>query len=201
MHYLSPLLIVITILPAATLEAGKFNRQLSIGDHAPDWSDLPGTDGESHSLSDQKSKLLVLIFTCNQCPVASAYQARLKALMAEFASQSIDWVAINGNRGQGETLAKMTQRLMKAKLSLPYLKDENQAVVKSYGVRTTPTVFLLDSERRIVYMGTIDDNPKDVSKVEHHYLRDAIQAVLDGNVPEVTETRSSGCVISLADDN
>lgn len=185
---------------AAVAEAGKFNAKLSPGDPAPSWSDLPGIDGMPHALADYKSKLLVVSFTCNQCPVATGYQARIKQLTTAFAERNVAFVAINANTGKGESLEKMSQRAGKADFEFDYLKDETQAVAKSYGVRTTPTFFVLDAERKVVYLGALDDNAKSADAVEHRYLNDAIAAALIDQKPDVAESRSTGCVITYADE-
>jgi peroxiredoxin len=192
--------LLLSLSLASMTEAGKFNRRLSAGDPAPGWSDLVGIDGKPHALADYDSKLLIVIFTCNQCPVATGYQTRIKQLASNFADRGVSFVAINANPGKGETLEKMSQRSKKAEFPFDYLKDESQAVAKSYGVRTTPTYFVLDADRKIVYLGALDDNAKSADSVERHYLRDAIEAALAGRKPDVTETRSTGCLITYADD-
>jgi peroxiredoxin len=180
--------------------AGKFNRKLSAGDPAPAWSDLVGIDGKPHALADYDSKLLVVIFTCNQCPVATGYQTRIKQIAGAFADRGVSFVAINANLGKGETLEKMAQRAEKAELRFDYLKDESQAVAESYGVRTTPSFFVMDADRKVVYLGALDDSARSAESVEHHYLRDAIEAALENRRPDVTETRSTGCVVTYEDD-
>jgi peroxiredoxin len=185
----------------AIAQAGKFNKKLSVGDTAPAWSDLAGIDGKRHSVKDYDSKLLVVVFTCNQCPVASEYQDRLNTLAKDYKNRGVSVVAINANRGKGESLEKMAKRAEKESFAFDYLKDETQASAKAYGARTTPTVFLLDAERKIAYMGAVDDNWQAEKAVEHHYLLDAIQAVLDGKKPDVRETLATGCAISFREDD
>ncbi len=175
--------------------AGKFNKKLSVGDAAPGWEKLVGTDQKEHALADYQSKLLVVVFTCNQCPVASGYEDRVNHLAANFKDRGVGVVAINVNRGKGESLEKMAQRAQKRKFQFDYLKDESQASAKAYGARTTPTVFLLNQDRKIMYMGAFDDSWEAEEAVEHHYLLDAVNAVLAGKKPEVTESQATGCGI------
>lgn len=190
------LLVLILAAQCLSVDAGKFNKKLSAGDSAPVWSDLPGVDGKTHSLRDYEAKALVLIITCNHCPVAMKYQARFNKLVADYRDRGVAVVAINANRGKSETLDKMTQRATREKFAFDYLRDESQETVRSWGARTTPTVFLLNAERRIAYLGAFDDNWQAEAAVEHHYLRDALDALLTGAKIEITETRSTGCVIS-----
>jgi len=138
-----------------TAEAGKFNRKLSVGDKAPAWSELAGIDGERHSTKEVDSKFVIVIFTCNQCPVATAYQARFQQLVADYGGRDVSLIAINSHPGKGEMLVEMAQRAAEAELTFPYLKDETQAIAVAYGARTTPSIFLLDAERKIVYQGAM----------------------------------------------
>ena len=180
---------------AISAQAGKFNKALSIGDAAPGWSKLPGVDGEEHSLGDYKSKLLVIVFTCNGCPVAASYQDRMNKLAADYRKDDVALISINANPGKAEALDKMAALVKDKKLAYDYLKDSSQSTAKEYGARATPTVFLLNEDRRIAYMGAFDDNWEGEDAVERHYLRDAITAALAGKKPDVTESRATGCGI------
>lgn len=176
-------------------EAGKFNNVLSVGDRAPEWTGLMGVDGEEHSLSDlAEAKLVVVAFISNHCPVATAYEDRLTALAKEFADLGVEWVAINVNLGEEDGLPKMKVRADEKQFPFPYLFDGTQDVGRDYGASVTPSVFLLDGDRRIVYMGAIDDHQQP-ERVKRHYLRAAIRAVLDGQPVPTAETRPRGCEI------
>ena len=180
--------------------AGKFNKKLSIGDAAPAWSMLAGTDHQMHALSDYKSELLVIIFTCNRCPIAQSYEARFLKFAADYKPQNVSVVAINVNGGKAESLETMTERAKTQGYTFDYLKDATQESAKAYGARTTPTVFLLDRDRKVIYMGAFDDNWQSESAVEHHYLVDAVTAALAGQSISVAETRSAGCGIPFGVD-
>ncbi|MFO0919171.1 MAG: thioredoxin family protein [Planctomycetaceae bacterium] len=180
--------------------AGKFNKKLSIGDAAPAWSKLAGTDHQVHALSDYKSELLVIIFTCNRCPIAQSYEARFLKFAADYKPQNVSVVAINVNGGKAESLETMTERAKTQDYTFDYLKDATQESAKAYGARTTPTVFLLDRDRKVIYMGAFDDNWQSESAVEHHYLVDAVTAALAGQSIAVAETRSAGCGIPFGVD-
>jgi peroxiredoxin len=180
---------------AAHAKAGKFNEVLSIGEKAPDFSAVPGIDDKKHGLREYKdAKAVVVVFTCNHCPVAVAYEDRLVALQKEFKKQGVQFVAICSNTEDSDKLPELKARAEKKKFNFPYLHDDSQKVGKEYGAAVTPHVFLLDRERKIAYMGAIDDNIK-ADKVEKHHLSDAIKAVLAKKAPETTETRQFGCGI------
>jgi peroxiredoxin len=180
---------------AVWAKESKFNEQLSVGEKAPDFSDLPGVDGKQHSLNEyKKAKAVVVVFTSSQCPVAVAYEGRLVALQKEYSKRGVQVVAVCSNYEAGHTLDEMKKRAESKKFNFPYLRDEDQKTARSFGATHTPHVFLLDGDRKIAYMGAIDDNeiPEKVSK---HYLRDAIDSVLADKDPATTETRQFGCGI------
>ncbi len=191
-----PALLAVTFTLAWTVTgvAGKYNREVSVGDLATGWSALPGTDGKNHGLDDYgEAKAVAVVFTCNNCPVAVAYQDRLMKIASDYADQGVVLVAINVNKG--EDLEAMKQRADEKGFNFPYLLDESQRSARAYGATCTPHAFLLDKERKIAYMGAIDDNWQSGEEAKTHYLRDAIDAVLEGKTAEVTEAKQVGCAI------
>jgi peroxiredoxin len=175
--------------------AGKFNKTLSVGDAAPAWSGAVGTDGKPHGLADYKdAKLVVLTFTCNHCPVAQAYEDRLVALVKQYKDKGVRLVAVNCNRNKADDLEAMTKHAKEQGFNFDYVYDESQQIGRDYGSTVTPQVFVLDKDRKVAYMGAFDDS-MDPAKVEHHYVRDAVDALLAGKKPEVTESRPFGCGI------
>lgn len=188
--------VLMLLLMPLVATAGKFNRALTIGDQAPDWSGLAGVDGRKHALADfADAKLVVLVFTCNHCPVATANQTRLIALQKDFESRGVRLVAICSNPGDEDGLPAMKKRAEAEGYNFPYVSDADQAVAKSYGARHTPTVLVLDAERKLRYMGAIDDNWQDAAQAKRSYLRDAIEALLAGQRVPIAETRPIGCEI------
>ncbi len=181
---------------ATTATAGKFNRQLSVGDAAPDWANLPGTDGKQYRLSNfAKADYLVMVFTCNHCPCALASENRLKALQTKYADRGVQVVALNLNEGPLDTLPQMKKRAEQQAFNFPYLRDDSQAVGRAYGASNTPHVFVLNPERKVAYMGTLDDSVQDADRVKKPYLLDALDALLSGQPPRLAETRPIGCPI------
>jgi peroxiredoxin len=182
----------------AGIPAGEFNEKLTIGDRAPVWSNLPGTDGKRHALADLKDKqVVVLVFTCNSCPVATGYEDRIIALAKRYSEKYVAVVAVNVNTIDEDRLDKMTERAKERAFPYPYLYDESQQIAKDYGATYTPEFFVLDRDRRIAYMGAMDDvsPPRPETK---HYLDDAVRALLDGRKPPVAETRARGCAMRFA---
>lgn len=181
----------------ATACAGEFNLVLKVGDKAPVFEKLPGTDGKPHSLSDFKDKKLVVVcFTCNSCEVAQEYEDRI----VEFARRHTDdvgFVAINVNAVPADNMAKMKERAEAKGFVFPYLFDESQKIAKDFGADRTPEFYLLSADRKVIYMGGMDDG-SDVAKPKNHYLEDAVTAALSGQAPKVAETNPRGCRIRWA---
>jgi peroxiredoxin len=179
------------VLTAAGCEAAK----LSPGDAAPAWAGIVGTDDKPHGLADYAAaKLIVLVFTCNQCPVAQGYEDRLLALQQDYRAKGVQVVAVNVNNNSADRLEPMKKRAAEKKFNFPYLYDPTQKMGRDYGATQTPHVFVLGGDRAIAYVGAIDDN-LDVKGVKEHYLRDALDALLAGNKPAKAVTQQFGCGI------
>lgn len=171
---------------------GKFNKKIAVGDAGYAWKDLPGTDGKKHSLADIKTDVVVLAVTCNKCPMAIAYEDR----MIEFAKKykgKATMVAINVNHAEADSMPKMIERAQEKGFPFSYLFDESQAVGREYGARVTPEFYVLDKNRKVVYMGALDDDPR---QPKTNYLEGAVDAALSGSAPAVTETRAVGCGVA-----
>jgi peroxiredoxin len=177
------------------------DQKLEIGDRAPDFN-LPGVDGMHLSLSDLKDKeVLVVIFSCNHCPYAQAYEDRIIALQDEFKDQGVGFIAINSNDDKNypeDSFEKMIKRAKKKGYNFPYLRDESQKIALDYGATHTPHIFVFDKGRKLSYTGKIDDNWREPNKVKEHYLRDAILALVEGKKIENPETYAIGCSIKWA---
>lgn len=177
---------------------------LKIGAHAPDFN-LPGIDGKMHSLRDYTdSKVLVVIFNCDHCPVASMYEKRIKELTADYKDRGVAVVVIMGNDPKaihlsemghtdlGDSLPEMKLRAQYRHFNYPYLYDgDTQSVALKYGPTATPHVFIFDQLRILQYQGRIDNNYRGNST--KHEARDAIDALLAGRPVEVQNTPAVGC--------
>ncbi|MBO0700762.1 MAG: redoxin family protein, partial [Zavarzinella sp.] len=168
----------LSLLPAVVL-AGEFNKKLNVGDAAPAWKGLPGTDGKKHSLADLVGKdVVVVVFTCNSCACSEEYENRIIAF-AEKYKDKVGLVAINVNTIPEDRLEAMTKKAAKKKFPFPYLYDESQQIGRYYGATYTPEFFVLDKARKVAYMGAMDDKTK-ADAVTERYLEAAVEAVLKG---------------------
>lgn len=184
-------------MTAGLLQAGKYNEQLSIGDPAPVWKDLPGVDDRKHSLGDlQDQDVVIVVFTCNSCPVALDYEDRIVAIAQKYSTpgSKVALVAINVNTVSEDQLPRMKERAKEKGFTFPYLYDESQNIAKQFGAKYTPEFFVLDKARRIAYMGAMDDKSKP-AEVKLKYVEDAVDAILVGQKPVVGETLARGCMI------
>ncbi|WP_315853704.1 thioredoxin family protein [Candidatus Laterigemmans baculatus] len=180
---------------ASPAAAGKYNAVLSVGDVAPQWKDLPGVDGRQHSWEDvAEAEVVVVVFTCNTCPYAVDVEQRLVALDEKFADPRVAIVAINANTKPDDRLPAMRDRAEEQGFEFPYLHDASQDTARAFGATTTPQFFVLDDQRRVVYMGSLDDSP-DGKNVTNRYVEAAIEAALAGTKPKATETVPVGCRI------
>ena len=183
--------VVVLLLAATAAQAAK----LKIGDKAPGWSGVIGTDDKQHSLPDYKlARLIVQVFTCNHCPVAVAYEDRLVALQKDYKKKGVQVIAVNVNNLPADRLDKMKERAKDKKFNFPYIYDKTQKMGHDYGATVTPHVFVLDKGRKIAYMGANDDNIKP-KNVKTRFLRDALDALLAGKTPPKAVTKQFGCSI------
>jgi peroxiredoxin len=185
-------LIVLCLLPAVS-PAGEFNKTLSVGDAAPVWTDLPGTDGKKHALADHADRVVVLVFTCNSCPIAQDYEDRIVAFADKYKDR-VAVVAVNVNTIPEDRLDAMKKRAGQKKYSFPYLYDETQKIARDYGANYTPEFFVLTKDRKVAYMGAMDDKTR-ADEVKEKYLEAAVDAVLKGEKPPKGETIAHGCMI------
>lgn len=190
--------------------AAETVKTLAIGDQAPDF-ELPGVDDRRYSLADfADAKVLAVIFTCNHCPTAQAYESRIIQLHADFKDRGVALVAINPNDDQalrldelgytdlGDSLSDMKLRAEERGFKFPYLYDgDTQKTAAAYGVVATPQVFLFDRDRKLRYVGRIDD--AEVREVKSHDARNAIEALLAGKPVPVEKTRTFGCSTKWSD--
>jgi peroxiredoxin len=177
-------------------EAGQFNKKLNIGDPCPTFKDLEGVDGKKYSLDDFKDKdVLVIVITCNHCPIAQAYEDRIIQFTKKWASgpdSKVAVVAINVNNLEADKLPAMKIRAREKGFNFPYLYDPSQQIGRSLGATVTPEFFVFNKARKLVYMGAMDDSN---SNPKVNYLEAAVEAALKGGTPAVKETRARGCTV------
>ncbi len=172
-----------------------------VGDTVKDFS-LKNVDGKMVSLGNYKeAKGFIVVFTCNHCPFAKAYESRVIALDKKYASQGYPVIAINPNDPAAvpeDSYSEMISRAQKKGYSFPYLMDETQEVAHAFGATLTPHVFVLkkDGGKNILkYIGAIDNNSEEADKASEHYVEDAVNALLAGKSVTNTETKAIGCTI------
>lgn len=181
-------------------KAGDSTEGYQLGDQVVDFK-LSGVDGASHSLSDyyrQGAEGVIVIFTCNTCPVSRRNEDRIIALHQKTSILGFPVVAINTNdpeKSSGDDFAAMQARASDKSYPFDYLQDMTQEVGKSFGAAHTPQAFLLDKEQRVRYMGAIDDSPYNAANASQHFIEDAVNHLKQGTMPDPAITKSIGCSI------
>lgn len=193
-------LFVIFLMVVACCRSSALSQQPAaekIGDVAPGWKRLMGTDDKPHSMEDlAEVDVVVVCFTCNSCPYSVDYEDRLIALQQKYGVQNgkVAVVAINSNAVAADSLEQMKLRAATKKFNFDYLKDESQDVARAFDAIYTPEFYVLNQERKIIYRGAMDDSTKaDEAKVS--YVERAIEAALQNQTPEVTAVGARGCAI------
>lgn len=185
---------------------------LAIGTKAPDFN-LAGTDGTQYTLASfSKSNLLVIIFTCNHCPTAQAYEDRIIQLTKDYSSKGVAVVAISPNDPEavrldelgysdmGDSFEEMKLRVRQKKYNFPYLFDGNtQVVAKAYGPTATPHVFIFDKQRKLRFQGRIDDMENPTKTPTTTDTKNALDQLLAGKELSVATTKVFGCSVKWAE--
>jgi peroxiredoxin len=196
---------IFLLLLTFTASAQTSHPILPIGSPAPDFS-LPGVDGKSHSLADYASSpVLVVIFTCNHCPIAQMYEQRIQQLESDYRDRGVAVVAIQPNNPKAirideldssdisDSLEEMKIRFAYKNLHYPYLYDgETQSVARAYGPQATPHVFIFDKDRKLRYEGRVDNSYRK-EMVNTQDARNAIDALLANREVPVKKTGVFGC--------
>jgi len=179
----------------------NLSAQLKPGDAAVDFT-LKNVDGQMVSLSDYSGeKGVIVVFTCNPCPFAKAYESRIIELHKRFSGEGFPVVAINPNDDEvspDDTWEKMKSLAKEKEYPFPYLKDETQEVYKAYGATRTPHIYLLANKGgdfEVAYIGAIDNNAMDPKSVSERYVMQAIVAIIQNKDPKPAVTDAIGCTI------
>ncbi len=195
----------VVLLMALGVASAEEHPILALGSPAPDFS-LPGVDGQTHKLSDYAaSPVLVVVFTCNHCPIAQMYERRIQQLANDYTSKGVAVVAIQPNDPQAirideldssdisDSLPEMKIRVQYKHLTYPYLYDgETQQVTRAYGPQATPHVFIFDQQRHLRYEGRMDNSYR-TELVKTQDARNAIDALLAHKEVAVKHTGVFGC--------
>ena len=165
---------------------------------------LKNVDGKIISLKDYpNAKGFIVVFTCNHCPFAKLYPPRFNALYAQYEKLNVPLIAISSTDTlvyEEDTYFKMVKKAKKEHFNFPYLYDATQSVAKMFGADKTPHAFVIWKENAqwvIKYSGAIDDNGAEPNLVKNPYVAKAVDALLEGKLVDIPETRSIGCQILM----
>lgn len=202
MRRLTIALSAVTMLAAGAASAEEASA-LKLGAKAPmaDAKMKSATDGKEVTIAKAAGKKgTLVVFTCNNCPYAKAWEERIVELGNTYSKKGIGVLLINSNDpsvAKGDTFEATAKRAKERGMQFPYALDEKSAIAKAFGAQRTPEAFVFDQGGKLVYHGTIDDNHEDASKVQKRFLKDALEAVLTGKAPALQETKSLGCGIKF----
>ena len=189
------LALMILLFVAAPLIAAE----LEVGAKAPAFELVNAADGKPVAFAPGDGRLSVIVFTCNQCPYAKAFEPRLIALGNEYAKRGVVFYAIDSNDDAAypvETLGEMKSRATAQRYPFPYLKDGDSKVAREYGARVTPHVFVVDGKGMVRYRGYVDDSTKAAER-QHAGLSDALNELIAGKDVKVSATKAFGCTIKF----
>lgn len=181
------------LLLAVSTTAGE----LEVGADAPGFSLLDSVDGSYYEFKPTENALSVVVFTCNQCPYAQAFEQRIIDLATSYSKKGVTFVAVNPNdetQYPGEAIAEMRERAVEKGYPFPYLKDTDSSIARAYGARVTPHIFVVDTKGKVRYRGYVDDSAK-TSDRGHTGLTDALDSLLDGRDVQRATTKAFGCTI------
>ena len=206
------IIILLLLVFGKNISFAEEHPTLAIGAKAPAFS-LKGVDGKTYSLvSFSKYKILVIIFTCNHCPTAQAYEERIIQLTKDYSIKGVAVVAVSPNdpksirldelgyTDMSDSYAEMKLRAKQKKFNFPYLYDgDKQSMAKAYGPATTPHVFIFDKERILRFQGRIDDVEKPTEKPNSFDTRNAIEELLQNKEVTIKTTKVFGCSVKWAE--
>jgi len=178
------------------------------GTKAPDFN-LPGVDGKNYSLKDfEDNETLVILFSCNHCPTAQAYEDKFIKIVDTYKDKGIGFVAISPNSNSAislselgysdmsDSLEEMKLRAKIKKYNFPYLYDgETQEASLAYGPLATPHVFVFDKSRTLIYSGRIDDNENPYIEPKTTDLINTLDAIVSGKEIITAKTKTFGCSV------
>jgi peroxiredoxin len=179
-------------------------KPLALGTKAPmaDAKLKNVVDGKEVSLSKVAGKNgSLVVFTCNECPYAKAWEQRIVELGNTYSKKGVGVLLINSNNpnvSKKDSFELTQARAKERGITFAYAVDPDSSVAKAFGATRTPEAFVFDKSGKLVYHGTIDDNHEEADKVQKRFLKDALDAVSAGKTPAVQETKSLGCTIKFA---
>ncbi|MEA2339203.1 MAG: hypothetical protein QOE82_3210 [Thermoanaerobaculia bacterium] len=189
-------LLLFVLLAVATFVIAE---ELAVGTKAPGFALTNAVDGKTVTFAPGDGKLSVVVFTCNQCPYAKAFEDRIVTLGRDYATRGVTFYAIDSNDDAAysvESSAEMKSRAQAKKYPFPYLKDGDSRIARAYGARVTPHIYVVDGKGTIRYRGYVDDSAKPEER-QHTGLHDALDSLLANKDVAVTTTKAFGCTIKF----
>ncbi|NNF16039.1 MAG: thioredoxin family protein [Gammaproteobacteria bacterium] len=205
-HFLLPaFLAIVLIITTGTASAGEFNQVISIGDAMPAFTELPGTDGKTLSSDDLDTDVVVLVSLANHCPWVRGMDQDLVKLVESFADKSVTIVGFSVNHRKDDRLDAMRKHAKEFGYNFAYVFDESQNLGRALGAARTPEYFVFNKERTLQYTGALYNSPAKMNRdgtikytkgtPSEFYVSDAIEALLAGQRPAITETKAHGCSV------
>ncbi len=189
--------LVLVTLMGLIVAAVACAEEVAVGAQAPPFSLVNALDGATVAMKPADGNLKVVVFTCNQCPYAKAFEPRIIDIANRFQNKGVIFYAVNPNddaKFPEETLENMKARATTKEYPFPYLKDGDSSIARAYGARVTPHVFVVDGSGVVQYRGYVDDSAKPEER-KTTGLTDALNALLNGREVATSETRAFGCTI------
>jgi len=200
--------IALSILMAASAQAGEYNTVVDIGASMPSFSNLPATDGSKLSSTDLKEDVVVLVFLACHCPWVRGMDGDLVNLVKAFEGKSVRVIGVSVNQREDDRMPAMIEHAKTVGYNFTYVYDESQELGRQLGATRTPEYFVFGKDRKLAYMGAIHDSPARMTQdgsVSYtkgepttHYAKNAIEALLAGKAPDPAETRAHGCSVEYA---
>ncbi len=186
-------------------DSGHDHAHAELGKDAPQFT-LTDVEGKEHKLSDYKGKVVVLEWTCCTCPFVVRHQKQEKTMQNTFDSfkgKDVVWLAVDSTKpdhggGYSDDMIKRWKNSDDVKLPYAVLRDAEGKVGHIYGAKTTPHMYVIDKEGKLVYSGAIDDNPHGEKKEATNYVSNAVESALAGSKVEVASTKPYGCGVKYA---
>lgn len=190
---------VLPVAAIALLALKPVSDPLPIGANLPNPSkmmkDISGKElSFKHTM---KSNGLLVMFSCNTCPIVHKYESRTVAVARHALANDVGVILLNPNeayREKGDSYDDMKAYAAKLGYDFPYVVDENSEMADKFGATRTPECFLFDKMGKLVYHGAIDDNPNGASSATPH-LTKAINSLVKGDKIDPEKTKSVGCTI------
>lgn len=185
---------VLLALNVSAQNSLEINAAIPMGDVA-----MKSTNKNEVTLNNAKTHNgLLVMFSCNTCPYVIKSQARTKEVMAYAKQKGIGMVIVNSNEAQRDDEDSYNAMVKYAKAqgyNVPYVVDEKSKLADAFGATRTPEVYLFDGNGKLMYKGAMEDNPANPAESKEMFLKNAIDKMTMGIMPDPGSTRSVGCSI------